>query len=102
MKHLMRVILLPVLIFALTVPAAGADTPSRWCEQAPMALYQDLFTQAEHSGLNAPLTRAMAASILAGYEGADTDASSLSASGRFGLVCPGSCLGGQHRGHGAG
>ena len=74
MKRFCLLVLSIILLFSLTVSVSaveydGPARTSRYCSQAPMNTERELFSVIERSGLNAALTRSMAAYILAGISG---------------------------------
>ncbi len=76
MKRIIPFVL--VIIFTLSfVPSVsaveydGAARTSRYCGQASMSDYRELFSYIEQGGLNRPLDRAMASYILAGLAGVE-------------------------------
>ena len=74
MKRFVLLTLSVVLLFSLnfSVSAVEYDGPartSRYCSEAPMNSYRELFAAIERGGLNAVLNRSMAAFILAGISG---------------------------------
>ncbi len=80
MKKTVSLLLCLVFLLSFPVSAAAAEAgyngvrTSRYCGSLSMSDCRDLFADVVPFGIGSALTRGMAASVLARYDGADTDA----------------------------